>query len=155
MWRDPAKAQPHLTRARSGNYGLMLIGTDDEFAATGKQNLLERHVAIDDIAATVAHLYHFKTTSFAQHMALGTFYEEMPGLVDSLVEAYQGKYGLVTEYPASMVECGTDPVAFVTGVKDYVAATRGTLPDDSELQNLVDEIAALAASTLYKLTFLS
>lgn len=32
VWRDPVRAQPHLTRARSGNYGLMLIGTDDDFA---------------------------------------------------------------------------------------------------------------------------
>lgn len=41
VWRDPAKAQPHLTRARSGNYGLMLIGTDDEFAAGRADRLSE------------------------------------------------------------------------------------------------------------------
>jgi HD-GYP domain-containing protein (c-di-GMP phosphodiesterase class II) len=30
VWRDPASLQPHLVRARSGNYGLILIGSDTE-----------------------------------------------------------------------------------------------------------------------------
>lgn len=106
-------------------------------------------------AATVAHLYHLKSTSYAQHMALGGLYEALPGLVDGLVEAYQGKYGLVTDYPSSMVECGADPLTFVANIKGYVETARETLPQDSELQNIVDEIAATVASALYKLTFLS
>ena len=35
-------------------------------------------------AATNTHILHFRTKSFAQHMALGTFYEELPDLVDTL-----------------------------------------------------------------------
>ncbi|HWU87380.1 MAG TPA: HD domain-containing phosphohydrolase [Kofleriaceae bacterium] len=30
VWRDPAQLGPHLVRARSGNYGLILVGTDAE-----------------------------------------------------------------------------------------------------------------------------
>ena len=30
VWRDPETLAPHLIRARSGNYGLVLIGADDE-----------------------------------------------------------------------------------------------------------------------------
>jgi HD-GYP domain-containing protein (c-di-GMP phosphodiesterase class II) len=30
VWRDPVQLQPHLVRARSGNYGLMVVGTDAE-----------------------------------------------------------------------------------------------------------------------------
>ena len=30
VWRDPVQLQPHLVRARSGNYGLMVVGTDTE-----------------------------------------------------------------------------------------------------------------------------
>ena len=29
MWREPKAAAPHLLRARSGGYGLMLVGDDD------------------------------------------------------------------------------------------------------------------------------
>jgi HD-GYP domain-containing protein (c-di-GMP phosphodiesterase class II) len=30
VWKDPAQLQPHLVRARSGNYGLIVVGGDDE-----------------------------------------------------------------------------------------------------------------------------
>jgi HD-GYP domain-containing protein (c-di-GMP phosphodiesterase class II) len=33
VWKDPAQLKPHLVRARSGNYGLIVIGTDPEFEA--------------------------------------------------------------------------------------------------------------------------
>src|SRR4029077_1239595 len=30
VWRDAAALQPHLVRARSGNYGLILVGGDGD-----------------------------------------------------------------------------------------------------------------------------
>jgi len=33
VWRDPAAFDPHLTRARTGNYSLILFGSDDDFVA--------------------------------------------------------------------------------------------------------------------------
>ncbi len=35
VWRDRAALAPHLVRARSGSYGLMLVGSDDEFTELG------------------------------------------------------------------------------------------------------------------------
>jgi hypothetical protein len=37
-------------------------------------------------------------------------------------------------------------------LKDYVEKNRKAMPKESELQNIIDEIAALIDSTLYKLT---
>src|SRR5262245_37069205 len=31
VWKDPVQLQPHLVRARSGNYGLIVVGTDADF----------------------------------------------------------------------------------------------------------------------------
>ena len=31
VWKDPIQLHPHLVRARSGNYGLILVGSDAEF----------------------------------------------------------------------------------------------------------------------------
>jgi hypothetical protein len=39
-------------------------------------------------------------------------------------------------------------------MKDFVEESRAELPQDTELQNLVDEIADLINSTLYKLKYL-
>ena len=33
VWRDPHELEPHLIRARSGNYGLIILGTDEQIEA--------------------------------------------------------------------------------------------------------------------------
>lgn len=42
---------------------------------------------------TQAHVYHFQTTSYAEHKALDEFYSQLPDLVDALIEAAQWKTG--------------------------------------------------------------
>lgn len=106
-------------------------------------------------SVTNAHILHFSTLSFSEHMALNTFYSEIGDHVDDFVEAFQGKYGLLTAYRAEY-ELPAAPVEYLTYLKDEVATLRRTdgFPQDSELQNIVDEIAQLINSTLYKLRFL-
>ena len=50
-------------------------------------------------AATNTHILHLKTKSYAEHVALGTFYTELPDLVDAVVESIQGLTGEIIEYP--------------------------------------------------------
>jgi HD-GYP domain-containing protein (c-di-GMP phosphodiesterase class II) len=50
VWGDAALLRPHLVRARSGNYGLILLGTDAEFEAAH----LDATPADADVAAAVA-----------------------------------------------------------------------------------------------------
>src|ERR1041385_4294906 len=33
VWKDPVQLHPHLVRARSGNYGLIVVGSDAELEA--------------------------------------------------------------------------------------------------------------------------
>ena len=108
-------------------------------------------------SVTNAHILHFQSKSYAQHMALGAFYDEVSDLVDGFVEAFQGKYGLLTNYKADYELPANDPVAYLTYLKDEVETLRriAGFPQDSELQNEVDTIANLINSTLYKLRFLA
>lgn len=106
-------------------------------------------------SATNAHILHFKTRSYAQHMALGTFYEEMPGLVDGLTEAIQGLKGELVDFPADYYQPAETALQELEDLKDYVKENRKSLPDDSEIQNLIDEIADLINTTIYKLKFLA
>lgn len=94
--------------------------------------------------AVTAHMHHLATTSYAQHMALGGLYEGLPGLVDSVAEAFMGCSG------QRFAQQG-DPIADVQAVYDYVEANRGKLGNESHIQNEVDNICNLLASTLYKL----
>lgn len=107
---------------------------------------------------TQAHIFHWQAIgedSGAKHLALGAYYEEIVGLVDDLVESYQGKYGIITGYngPSTFRE-DNDPLKYFTALNTYVEMTRAGLTQDSYIQNQVDEIVALIETTLYKLQYL-
>jgi hypothetical protein len=104
-------------------------------------------------SATVTHFMHLQTKSFAQHMALGEYYDAIVELADKWAEAYQGCYDIITNYPKDF-HLATDPVKYLTQIKEFVNDLRKDLPQDSELNNLVDSIADQIDSTLYKLRFL-
>ena len=105
-------------------------------------------------AATNAHILHLKSKSYAEHMALGAFYEELPGLVDSLAESIQGLTGELIEYPADYYSPAESGLQEIMDLMDFVKENRQSLPQDSEIQNQVDTIAELINSTAYKLKFL-
>jgi len=104
-------------------------------------------------SATVTHFMHLQTKSFAQHMALGEYYDAIVELADKWAEAYQGCYDIITNYPKDF-HLATEPVKYLTQIKDFVDDIRKDLPEESQLQNIVDEIADQIDSTLYKLRFL-
>lgn len=104
-------------------------------------------------SATVTHFMHLQTKSFAQHMALGEYYDSIVELADKWAEAYQGCYDIITNYPKDF-HLASEPVKYLTQIKDFVDDIRKDLPSESQLQNIVDEIADQIDSTLYKLRFL-
>jgi hypothetical protein len=104
-------------------------------------------------SVTNAHILHLQTKSYSEHKALESFYTEIGDLVDDYVEAYQCKYGIIEGYKAEY-ELPPSPLEYLTGLNDYVLQARQQLKQDTELQNLTDEIAQLIDSTLYKLRFL-
>ena len=109
-------------------------------------------------SVTTGHILHLQSRSYSQHMALGAYYDGISDLVDAFVEAFQGKYGLLTKYPTSAgLMPNVEPTDYLTYLSDEVATLRRAdgFPQDSELQNEVDNIANLINSTLYKLRFLA
>ena len=106
-------------------------------------------------SVTNAHILHLTTRSYAEHVALQNFYENIGDLVDSFVEGFQGKYGLLHDF-TSDYKLPDAPISYIEYLKTEVETLRRQprFPQDSELQNLVDEIADLINSTLYKLRFL-
>ena len=104
-------------------------------------------------SVTGTHMLHLATYSHAQHLALGAFYSAVGDLIDGFVEAYQGKYANRVSYVAGFY-MPTAPVDYLLYLKDEVATLRvaNGFPQDSELQNITDEIASLIDGTLYQLT---
>lgn len=104
---------------------------------------------------TAGHIHHLGTDSYAQHMALGDFYDGLDDLTDKFIEAYQGKYSKII-FAERALFLGENGLELVLYVGKEIAKYRQMpgFPQDTELQNIVDELADLVASTLYKLRFL-
>lgn len=105
-------------------------------------------------SSTVTHFMHWATDSYAKHQALGEYYDSIIELTDQFAEAYMGRYEQLKEFPDEFHEA-QDPIKYLEGMKNFVAEARKELPQDTELQNIIDEIADLINSTLYKLRFLN
>jgi CRISPR/Cas system-associated exonuclease Cas4 (RecB family) len=106
-------------------------------------------------ARTLAHIAHWATESYSEHMALGAFYEALSELVDGFVEQYQGYYGKRMEPKAA--------AASADAIDDYLEAQVEWVEryryeicdkDETSLQNTIDEVVRLYQTTLYKLRML-
>lgn len=125
-------------------------------AAGYKESIQMEEKEVVDFASTMlhsitcAHMLHLKSTSYAAHIALGEYYEGIDDLIDLWIEAYQGKYGLIDKYEDGF-EDHDNALEYMIMMSDYVADKRVRLPEDSELQNITDEMTALIDRTIYKL----
>lgn len=106
-----------------------------------------------------AHIFHWQTksqSSFAEHMALGSYYEEIVELIDGIVESYQGKYDLITGYKTvKMVDYKSTEqlINYFKELDDNIEKNRKGIKE-SYLQNQIDGVQELIFGTLYKLRFL-
>jgi DNA-binding ferritin-like protein len=108
---------------------------------------------------TQTHSFHVGVKgvgSFSAHVALGNYYDSIGGLVDGLVEAYQGQYGLIKLQPVSGLDTNND-IKNVIAYFDKLIAVVAKLRKDEKLQmswlqNDIDTVVTLLYSTKYKLT---
>lgn len=101
------------------------------------------------------HIYHLQTESYAAHVALQGYYEGIIPLIDALVESYQGRYGILRGYKmAGSIKEDNNFALYFEGLCKFVEGIRTQLPQDSYIQNQVDEVVAIIESTKYKLKFL-
>lgn len=105
-----------------------------------------------------AHVFHWQTTgpgSFAAHLALATYYEAIPDMIDALVETYQGKYGILTGFePAERFDDYNSAMAvkYFKGLSIFVDRSYKKIPtDDTNIINQLDAFKDLIYTTIYKL----
>jgi DNA-binding ferritin-like protein len=109
-----------------------------------------------------AHIFHWQTTgdgSYAAHKALQKYYDAIPDLLDSLVEAYQGKHGIIKGYePAERFdEYSKDgAVKYFKALISFVERIYTKFPkEDTNIINQLDAFKDLIYTTIYKLENLS
>lgn len=100
-------------------------------------------------------VWHHQTDSFSEHKALEEFYSEIVGLNDGLSESYAGIYGRLKGYEVYDLADWTsteDTIKYYRNCYNWLQQERITAPQDSWIQNQLDEYCELLGSTLYKLT---
>jgi hypothetical protein len=105
------------------------------------------------------HIFHLQTdsqSSFAEHSALGGYYDEIGDLIDGLVESYQGKHGIIKGYSSGKIEdykSGEQVISYLEKIDLVIEKNRKSIKE-SYIQNQIDEVQTLLYSTLYKMKFL-
>jgi hypothetical protein len=102
------------------------------------------------------HIFHLQTKSYAEHIALNDFYDGVLGLFDGLIESYQGKHGIISNYKCDGFEnykSGEQVINYLKKLDSDIDTLRKSVKE-SYLQNQIDTIQELINSTLYKLRFL-
>lgn len=105
----------------------------------------------------IAHILHLKATgegSFAKHLALNEYYDGIVDLIDSLVETYQGQFGLLNfddNIKVDNIEF-KDTIKYFEELVSYVGKNRNLITSKAgHLNSQLDDIEGLLYRLLYKL----
>jgi hypothetical protein len=105
--------------------------------------MIEQLISRVFYARNVAHFEHWRATgtgSFAKHMALVEFYNEVIEAIDDLVEAYQGAFELIGDIPVPATMKG-DVLALLEGDADWIEKNHeGICRGNRAVGNLVDTV---------------
>lgn len=104
-------------------------------------------------ARTNAHLQHWMTSSRSDHQALNFFYDGVVDILDNFVEAFQGQYGKLHDVIDGYVFPTGKPLDYFRSLAAEIDTLRRQpgFPQDTYLQNIVDEMRALVSQTIYQL----
>lgn len=118
--------------------------------------MMEELIAMCFRTRNQAHLMHWKTKSYSEHQALGSFYDDLIDNIDKLVEACQGSKGIIGHVNLSCKDESVDIIKCLTDDANWISRNRGKIAHGvPALENILDEIVALYLTTLYKLKNLS
>lgn len=104
-----------------------------------------------------AHLAHWRAKLFAQHVALGDFYDGAIDKLDGIVEAIQGSTGkLVGNVNLNATDNRGDMASRLGDDCNWIVKNREKISQNvTAVENLLDDLCDLYLTTIYKLKNLS
>ena len=98
----------------------------------------------------VAHVAHLQTTSYAKHMALDELYKNIVDHRDTLAEAWQGEYGIISGYGQLGFKEGVDIIVYLKECCIKIEEFKDSI-SETYLQQILDNITELLYKVKYKL----
>jgi hypothetical protein len=103
-------------------------------------------------------LYHWQTTSYAQHKATDDLLTSILPLIDTFIEVYMGRYQrpkFSNDFNILVEELTTD--SLIRLINEYISFLKKDVPtylksSDTDILNIRDEMLANFNKTLYLLT---
>jgi hypothetical protein len=142
---------------RASAFGTLMNDYSQNSSESGEMEDPQEELLCEMLEASAqAKVFHWQTSSFAEHEAMGEFYEGFNDLMDKFIESYQGCYGRI------MMGCDMEvkpytldaPITFLEEFKSYISGgARMLVIGNSALTNILDEINGLVEQTIYRLTF--
>ena len=103
-------------------------------------------------ARDLAHKEHWATKSYAQHMALGEFYDDVIEAIDAVVECHQGMFGLIEPEAPGKQKKPEDFATYLRDEADWIETNRELLSSGvGAIGNLLDTLTAVYLKAAYKL----
>lgn len=113
--------------------------------------MIEELIARVFYARNLAHWSHWRTKSYAQHQALGAFYDDVIEALDSLIEAHQAVHGIVSDIPSPPVKSG-DVLSVLKGDNEWIEEHHEEICEGNRaIANLIDSVTGVYLRTVYKL----
>lgn len=112
------------------------------------EDLVSRLFATRD----AVHLEHWRTQSYAAHMALGELYDGLVDKIDSVVEMYQGATGDIVgdvkrrPLPGDLIKHLRDEAEWIEAHLEELSA------DVKAVENALQDLAGVYFTAIYKLT---
>lgn len=114
--------------------------------------MIEEFIARIFATRNASHIEHWRTKSYAQHVALGGFYDDLIGHIDSIVEAYQGAFGLVSIAALDKQPKIANIISHLEDDLEWIAKNRKSITGGiPAIDNLLQGLEGSYLSTLYKL----
>jgi len=100
-----------------------------------------------------AHLAHWATKSFSEHMALGDFYDDVIDKTDNFVENYQAVFGLLPSVSVPAYKSSSDILTVLKEDFRWLNKNKSKIAKDvSSLENILDDLTSVYTKAIYKLT---
>ena len=99
----------------------------------------------------IAHREHWATKSYASHVALGSFYNDVTDAIDVLIENYQGMFGKIDSF-----EVQTEPVKdiakYLADEMDWIERHIDEIAQGSQsIGNLVQSLVSVYSKAVFML----